>query len=80
MTRAQSCRHILYSRTPTAPAILLLCSPCLNGLFPAASSPPRYSSCRTATNLAPSLASRAASVRRHVSCHHSWPQSVYITG
>eukprot|EP00965_Chrysotila_dentata_P262613 6214623-Pleurochrysis_carterae.AAC.1 len=38
ITRAQSCSHILNYRTPTAPAIILLSSSCLNGLFLAPSS------------------------------------------
>eukprot|EP00965_Chrysotila_dentata_P250118 6209262-Pleurochrysis_carterae.AAC.1 len=40
ITRAQSCSHILHYRTPTAPAIILLTSSCLNGLFLAPSLPP----------------------------------------
>eukprot|EP00965_Chrysotila_dentata_P103809 3427445-Pleurochrysis_carterae.AAC.1 len=39
ITRAQSCRHILPYRTPTAPAIILLSSSSLNGLFLAPSLP-----------------------------------------
>eukprot|EP00965_Chrysotila_dentata_P204936 6182651-Pleurochrysis_carterae.AAC.1 len=48
--------------------------------FLAPSSTPPYSSGRTATILAPSHASRAASARGHASCHHSWSQSVDIAG
>eukprot|EP00965_Chrysotila_dentata_P091727 3028132-Pleurochrysis_carterae.AAC.1 len=61
--RAQSFSQILYYRTPTAPAIILLSSSCLNGLFltPSSSAPCSYPNGSTATSLATSLASRAAS-------------------